>query len=185
MYYDRTIVGYHGCTIEVAERVLRGESFVASANAYDWLGEGIYFWEFGRDRALRWARERHGDNAAVVGAWVQLGNCFDLMDTCFTSNLGQAARAYVDKLEADGEPIPHNRGGADLKARFFDCAVINWYLRGLEAVGDRYQTVRCGFHEGPPAFQHGALALGIYSETHVQVAVRDPKCIVGVFRPLD
>jgi len=184
VYYDRTVFGYHGCTIEVAERVLSGESFVASANAYDWLGEGIYFWEYGRDRAVRWAKERHGDDGAVVGAIVQLGNCFDLMDTYFTGDLGQAAKAYVDKLRADGKSIVHNKGGTDLKARFFDCAVINWYLQGLATSGERYQSVRCGFHEGDPVFQDGALSMGIYAETHVQIAVRDPKCILGVFRPI-
>lgn len=48
MKYDRTVIAYHGCDVETAERLLSGEPFKPSQNDYDWLGEGIYFWEYGR-----------------------------------------------------------------------------------------------------------------------------------------
>lgn len=77
MQYDRTVFAYHGYDRGVAERVLAGEAFVPSANTWDWLGHGIYFWEFGPDRALRFAREqqRRGrlQEPAVVGVLLQLG----------------------------------------------------------------------------------------------------------------
>jgi hypothetical protein len=53
--YDRTVIAYHGCDVIVAERVLAGEPFRKSENNYDWLGAGIYFWEFGVDRARKFA----------------------------------------------------------------------------------------------------------------------------------
>lgn len=85
MKYDHTIVAYHGCDAETAERLLRGDSFRKSQNDYDWLGEGIYFWEYGADRAMRFAhdQQRRGKVTApaIVGALIQLGRCFDLMDT--------------------------------------------------------------------------------------------------------
>ena len=45
--YDRTIIAYHGCDRAVAERLLEGHRFTPSQNDYDWLGRGIYFWEYG------------------------------------------------------------------------------------------------------------------------------------------
>jgi hypothetical protein len=56
--YDRTVIAYHGCDADVARKLLDGEPFVASENTYDWLGSGIYFWEFGPDRALSFAEEQ-------------------------------------------------------------------------------------------------------------------------------
>lgn len=58
MKYDRTVIAYHGCDVETAERLLHGEPFKESQNDYDWLGEGIYFWEYGADRALQFAHDQ-------------------------------------------------------------------------------------------------------------------------------
>jgi hypothetical protein len=45
--YQRTIFAYHGCDGAVAESVLLGRSRLEpSHNDYDWLGAGIYFWEY-------------------------------------------------------------------------------------------------------------------------------------------
>jgi hypothetical protein len=35
-----------------------GEPFRKSRNDFDWLGEGVYFWEYGHDRALQFADEQ-------------------------------------------------------------------------------------------------------------------------------
>jgi hypothetical protein len=80
-----------------------------------------------------------------------------------------------------GVEIPKNKGGSpDHKRRFLDCAVLNAYLTGLEEkAGRSYQTVRGAFREGRPVFRNSCT----YTETHIQIAVRDPKCIVGTFRP--
>ncbi len=40
----RTIIGYQGCSRPVAETIRMEGRFLASTNAYDGLGEGIYFW---------------------------------------------------------------------------------------------------------------------------------------------
>jgi len=46
--YQRTIFAYHGCDSTVAELVLLGHfRLEPSHNDYDWLGAGIYFWEYG------------------------------------------------------------------------------------------------------------------------------------------
>jgi hypothetical protein len=184
MKYDRTIIAYHGCDAATADLLLRGKPFRKSQNDYDWLGEGVYFWEYGADRAARFAQDqkRRGkvQVPAVVGALIQLGHCFDLMDTRFTEEL-PVAFDLVKQLHARmGQPLPMNAGSTpDKRLRRRDCAVINSYMRRLEERRVRYDTVRCGFEEGPPAYE-GA---GIRHQSHVQIAVRNPACIIGVFHP--
>ncbi|MBI2375113.1 MAG: hypothetical protein HYV07_14040 [Deltaproteobacteria bacterium] len=184
MEYDRTIVAYHGCDQKVARALLRGAKLKASDNDYDWLGRGIYFWEYGADRAFRFATEQVArgklEKPAVVGALVQLGRCFDLMDTRFTRDLAEAFDAWKLHMERAGLPLPTNAGASpDHKLRRLDCAMLNWYLDLAEKTGMVYDTVRCGFVEGGPAFSGS----GIHRESHVQLAVRNPACVVGVFRP--
>jgi hypothetical protein len=56
---QRTVIGYHGCDAAVAAKVLAGQTKLeSSTNPYDWLGEGIYFWEHGPQRAFEWAAEQ-------------------------------------------------------------------------------------------------------------------------------
>ena len=184
MKYDRMIVAYHGCDAEVAEHLLRGGRFRRSQNDHDWLGEGVYFWEYGADRALAFARDqqRRGKltRPAVVGALVQLGRCFDLMDTRFTDELSDAFLMLKESRERAGAPLPVNEGRTpDKLLRRRDCAVLNYYLKALQENGRTYDTVRCGFVEGPPAYEGS----GIQCQSHVQIAVRNEACIVGVFRP--
>lgn len=185
MQYARTVLAYHGCDAETAKSLLNGESFEPSENAYDWLGRGIYFWEHGVDRAFRFAKFQKSrgkiQTPAVVGAVVQLGRCFDLMDTLFTHDLGSFYPLFKEEFEQAGFMLPKNQGKTpDLKLRNLDCAVINAYLIAVENDGERFDTVRCGFIEGEPIYP-GAM---IHQETHIQIAVRNPACILGVFRPL-
>ena len=40
------VIGFHGCDQSVVEAVIAGKTeLLASTNDYDWLGNGIYFWE--------------------------------------------------------------------------------------------------------------------------------------------
>jgi hypothetical protein len=77
------ILGYHGCDRAVAEALLAGEPFKISRHAYDWLGEGVYFWENDPERGLQWAciMKARGvpiEAPAVVGAVIDPGLCLDL-----------------------------------------------------------------------------------------------------------
>jgi hypothetical protein len=184
VHYERTVLGYHGCDAAVAERLVKGAPFVPSANDYDWLGHGIYFWEHGLDRAMRFAQTQQArgkvQTPAVVCAVLQLGRCFDLLDTAYTTVLRASYTHWKARMLSAGLPLPRNRGGPpDLKLRKLDCAVLNWCLEELAAAGDRYDTVRGGFTEGEPVYEGAGVAI----ETHIQIAVRNPDCIVGVFVP--
>ncbi len=186
--YHRLVVGYHGCDKATAESVLLNHApLKPSDNVYDWLGKGIYFWEHGYQRALEFAQWKQGrgdvDEPTVLGAYIHLGRCFDLTDTLATLKL----RPYYDRLEqqlnAAGEAMPENRqagpGDLDLVLRDLDCAVLNFALGDLEKQTETIQTVRGVFVEGEPVYPNA----GIRSKTHVQIAVRDPSCILGYFLP--
>ncbi|MGE0609807.1 MAG: hypothetical protein AB7O62_22140 [Pirellulales bacterium] len=173
------MLGYHGGragpAAEFAKALLLGEADVAqwqpSENEYDWLGQGIYFWEHSPERARRWA----GPDGIVIGAVIQLGDCLDLTDLRFTSLLEKAHARLVVSHKEQNSPMPSNEGQA-LKLRKLDCLVINNLVAQSP---DRIQTVRGAFEEGEAAFAGAALK----KETHIQIAVRDLECILGVFRP--
>lgn len=174
------MLGYHGCTAALATEIVSGARPIAawpqSRNPYDWLGPGIYFWEHGPERAMQWARNRHGDSAATVGAIIQLGRCFDLLDIEFTKELLPTYQQQKEEAEAARRPLPINRGpDDDLGGRYLDCLVVNKCLQDFPD----FQAVRGAFQEGEQAFP-GAK---IFRESHIQIAVRDPRCILGVFRP--
>ena len=75
-----SVTGYHGCDRDVAERLLDGKPFHKSTNDYDWLGSGVYFWEYAPFRAHDWARQRYGARGVVIGAEINLGDCLNLLD---------------------------------------------------------------------------------------------------------
>lgn len=180
--FARIVVGYHGCRGKFARGLLLGtmpiEEWQYSENDYDWLGKGFYFWEHSPARALRWAKERYGKSAAVVGAIIQLGACFELMDEQYTMMLAESFEKFRSTLLAVKLPLPTNRG-TDWKMRERDCAAINNCLDKLEKIDRTYDTVRGAFLEGTPIFEGTTIS----SETHIQIAVRNCACILGVFRP--
>lgn len=180
--FARIIVGYHGCPRDFADALLLGKAAIAdwkmSQNAYDWLGEGVYFWEHSPQRALRWATEKYGDAAGLIGAVIQLGTCFDLLDEEITTLLATSYQEFRDSFAAVGQPLPVNRG-KEKKLRELDCAVINDCLRRLVGRGYTFDSVRGAFLEGAPIFEGTTIS----AETHLQVAVRNVDCILGVFRP--
>ncbi len=190
--YQRTVVGYHGCDAAVAEKVLAGGADLGfSRNAYDWLGKGVYFWEHGPRRAYEWAIELAGlggtkvRDPSVLGARIDLGICLDLLDTANTRLLGSWYARFRRFMRQNGIPMPQNRDAArsrrgDKVLRFRDCAVIDYTLnRVLQTERIAYQTVRGVFLEGGPAFPGSEIAL----KSHIQIAVRDRKCVLEFFRP--
>jgi len=106
---------------------------------------------------------------------IQLGTCLDLTDLKYTALLGETFEAVRDAHESQGLELPENRGGR----RDLDCLILNELVATAEEFGMEYQTVRSPFLEGEPAFPGSSLL----RESHVQIAVRDVGCILGVFRP--
>jgi hypothetical protein len=166
--YHRFIVAYHGCDRKVAEKVIFGDmELKKSKNTYDWLGEGIYFWEQGLERAAEWARELHKrgkiEEPAVIGAYIHLGRCFDLTDVWAVDRLSEHYKALKAHLESLGMPLPVNKqrgkDDPDFLLRNLDCAVINFCLGRYDRKSDTgapyFQTVRGVFVEGQAAYPAG------------------------------
>ena len=181
MEHKRIVLGYHGCDRALAERLVAGDPFVPSRNRYDWLGSGIYFWEYGPIRALRWAEDAAAQgrlrNPAVVVAELDVKKCFDLADLRYPKKLALAYDPWVVRMRRRGLPIPKNLGPPpDRPRRFLDCAILDWYLSLADREGERYDTVRGVFTEGDPIYPDSK----IHRESHVQIAVRNPSCILTV-----
>src|SRR5260370_13819843 len=156
--FARIVVGYHGCTGKFARDLLLGTRAIGdwqpSTNTWDWLGHGIYFWEPSPERAVRWAREKYARRRAtlaVLGAVIQLGRCFDLLNEAVTGILAENYQALAQAYAAQGQALPENRG-PERKRRDLDCLVINLTLDRLRDRGIDYDTVRGAFLEGDPGY---------------------------------
>jgi hypothetical protein len=177
------ILGYHGCDRRVGERLLAGKAFKPSNNDYDWLGPGIYFWEANPVRGLEFAEEaskRKTSNISkpfVIGAVIELALCLDLTTSSALDWVRIAYESLVDVTRAAGLDLPSN--SKDELRRNLDCAVVRRLHTILETQKlPAIDTIKGVFTEGEPVYP-GA---GFREKTHIQIAVRNPRCIKGVFR---
>ena len=188
--YDRHphfVLGFHGCSREVAEHALAASYNVLreSENDYDWQGRGVYAWESSLERARGWADQKQAWEAkagrsfepAVIGLVIDLGNCLNLIDQRFIELLPEAYE--VLQASRGEQKLPENHGGDDRRWRRLDCAVINLLADRYAEAGEPFDTVRGLFAEGPPTYPD----TGFHSQSHIQIAVRNPACIRAVFRP--
>ena len=179
------VLGYHGCDRKVGEALLAGEPFHTSENVWDWLGHGIYFWEANPRRGYEFAETLRNQadkrnkvkEPFVVGVAAQLGLCLDLTTSAGVDQVRIAYEGMSAVYAAQGRDLPANH--PDLLRRNLDCAVIEF----IHAVRDSEQarpvdSIRGIFVEGGPVFPTS----GFYDRTHVQIAIRNPDCIKGVFR---
>ena len=109
------VIGFHGCDQSVVEAVIAGKTeLLASTNDYDWLGNGIYFWENNEERAWQWAKDlakrknSQIKEPAVVGAIIDLGYCFDLTDSTYLQELKAAYESMVTVYKESGIELPKN-----------------------------------------------------------------------------
>jgi len=180
---DNLIIAFHGCKKSTLEQVLNHKSEIRqSSNDYDWLGSGIYFWEWNHQRAWEWANKKYGNEAAVLGAIISLGTCLDFLDTTYL-NLLQPA--YLRLQETYGSSnyneFPKNTGFIDgiPTYRSLDCAVINLIIRDAKRQGQPFDSVRAAFWEGKEPYPHA----GLKTANHIQLSIINSNCIKGFFLP--
>lgn len=179
------VLGYHGCDAKIARKLVNREDEIRpSGKKYDWLGPGAYFWEADPRRAFEWAEDtaERGkiETPAVVGAVIDLGNCLDLLARENIELVREAHRLFLDEQKRSGLPIPENRsldGEPDRILRFLDRAVIQFLHEIFDEADAAFDTVRGLFPEGEELFP-GA---GIHDRNHIQIAVRKPGSILGLF----
>ena len=200
------VVGFHGCDRTVADLVIQQNTHLSSSeNKYDWLGHGIYFWEGSYERAYLWAKNSSKvPNPAVIGAFIRLGNCLDLLDTAKIEYLKlgyEILEQEANKLKVD---LPQNksfRNGISFN-RELDCEVIqrihqfnNELIANrldlpntegenkgrIQCHPDFIDSVRGMFPEGDEVYP-GA---GFLSQNHIQLCIVNPNCIIGYFNPIN
>jgi hypothetical protein len=170
--YHRTVIGFHGTDRDTAARLVDGKPFESSRNDYDWLGSGVYFWEHAPQRAWTWADDRHGEHAAVVGAIIRLGRCFDLLDPVNV----ETVRRWHNLLETSGFPLRENAHGK----KYRDCAVFNSLYAAYDEQGEEVESVRAVY---VPSSNHGRIfrRSWIHAEAHIQISVRKQANILAAW----
>lgn len=182
------MIGYHGCDQEIAEKVLAGhEGLKPSANDYDWLGPGIYFWVDSKERGLQWATEQSQrqyskiKNPAVIGAFIHPGLCLNLTDYGVNEDLLEAYDVLKTSFASTQTELPTNktRRNGIFMQRQLDCATIK-VLHEMRELHNQaaYDTVYGVFEEGDELFAGS----GFKAKTHVQIAVLNQASILGYFR---
>lgn len=113
MYSKRAglVLGFHGCDRSVRDKVVsvEGGLLLPSMNDYDWLGNGVYFWENNSKRALEFAQylsknaphnsKQKIEEPAVIGAVIDLGYCLDLLDSEYLNLLNGGYILLKDSRE--------------------------------------------------------------------------------------
>lgn len=178
-------LGFHGCDMSVYENVIKnGCHLKKSSNTYDWLGNGIYFWENNYQRALEWANlSPKIKTPAVIGSIIDLGNCLNLTDYASVEFLKKGYEILKLRCEASNINLPENHAfrDNDVLLRDLDCAVIQ-QIHDFNKETNRleFDSVRGVFIEGAPAYSGS----GFNEKTHIQLCVVNPNCIKGYFSPL-
>ncbi|WP_433896566.1 hypothetical protein [Sphingobacterium mizutaii] len=183
------VYGFHGCDRSIAEEIINQKlTLKNSENEYDWLGNGMYFWENSPSRALEYAenlkanpeRAKHPvKDPCVIGAIIHLGNCLDLLDY---ENL-KILKAGFELLKATTDKLPKNIAIGklnELMVRKLDCAVIQTIheVRREEMLRE-FDSVRGVFWEGAELYPNA----GFREKDHIQLCIRNPNCIKGYFYP--
>ncbi len=172
----------------MGQKLISGdEAMTAKERDYHWLGSGIYFWEYDRDRAFEWATEKASrneiDDPFVVGAVIEVGRCLDLSVRENVPLVKAAHESLVALFAKSGRKLPENTTAPkddrkkDKVMRKLDCAVLNHLIISDDK---GFDTVRGLFVEGARVYDGAE----IYEKTHAEIAVRNPKCIRGLFLPL-
>lgn len=189
------IIGFHGCDKEIRDKIIstKGEVLKVSKNEYDWLGQGIYFWEGNAQRALNFAtylsknsphnKSQKIKTPSVLGAVIDLGYCFDLIDSENLKELKLAFQTLKKTYEGYNVKLPKNQAlkeNGDLLIRYLDCAVIETAIEiNTSITGREYDSVRGVFFEGNDLYENA----GFKAKNHIQIALRNPNCIKGYFAP--
>jgi hypothetical protein len=177
--YDRTVIAFHGTRRSTADSLVAGAPFGRSENDDDWLGHGVYFWEYAPQQAWWWAKRRYADDASVVGALIRLGRCIDLLDPSNADLLTAAHQELEVALGTLGQSIKNNAN----THKYRDCAVYNYLFTKLEKERTPIESTRAVFVplEGGKGLPRLWERSGIFRGAHIQLSIRQPNNILAVW----
>lgn len=211
----RTVRAFHGTTLTAARSITSGHApWRPSANAHDWLGHGIYFFEESLSLAVDWAlgvtRQIASlgqiDSPAVIAADIDLTDCVDLCSGKWNANLSQIYSKLSHPIRAQHAPRLTTAAGIDhdigdqvtqqvLAHNFTDTAVIDTLCRDLTKNGTPVTCKRAAFSDGDQLYtnsyffrrtqiQIAALDLSILSNCHVIHPVPVVPATTNLLRPI-
>ena len=187
------LIGFHGCDKATRNKIVNNRTMLnSSKNDYDWLGNGMYFWENNPLRALDFAQDLHSnprnskppiESPAVLGAVIDLGLCLDLLESKFIELIRQSFENLTAAYLQLDLTLPKNSAlglSKLLLIRKLDCAVIEnlHNYRSTEKLRP-FDSSRGVFIEGDPLYP----SAGFYEKSHIQLCIRNPNCIKGFFIP--
>lgn len=191
-------MGYHGCDAVIRDDLVKGtiKCLNSSKNDYDWLGPGFYLFENDPVRAqkLAEASRAHPERMytkepiatpAVVGVVLRVQRWLDMTTQDGLQRFADAHRKIGELFQAAHQDLPVNGSAGshdtDFILRRLDNAVFHVLHQAHDEAfdGDRFfQAVRGAFPQGdyitPNSFR---------TDSHIQIAVRDPDCVLGWFLP--
>lgn len=190
MNHGTLIVAYHGCDATVRDDLVSGKlgTLEFSKNSYDWLGDGIYFFESDAGRAARFASASANNpekkysarpivTPAVVGALLRVSWCLD-MTTQEGLSIYKETHSELTQL---GITLPVNQqadiNDKEVILRNLDRFVINAAAAKAEEDGRPYEMVRGAFPQGGPIVASSAFR----NDSHIQLALRNSSCVLGWF----
>ena len=184
--YHRTVIGYHGTKLSVARKIVNRErGFQKSENRDDWLGHGVYFWEYAPQQALWWAerrKKRHQwkEPIAILASMIRLGFCFDLLDPRNIEYLVTVHKAYTATCQASDKDIPENFNNR----KYLDCEVFQYAYAAIESDPEseitRIDSARAVYvpsGNGKRIWKRSWITI----DSHIQICVRNPACILGTW----
>lgn len=182
--YHRTVVGYHGTRLSTAmEIVNRRQTFKYSRNRDDWLGHGIYFWEYAPHQAYWWASRRKKRQAwdepiAILASMIRLGFCLDLLDPYNVKYLTEIYDEYRATELAAGRTTPENAN----HYKYLDCAVFQYAYAVIESAEGRQAVDSARAVYVPTGTNRRVWTRSWISHgSHVQICVRNPACLLGTW----
>lgn len=187
------VIGYHGCDRATEEALVSGalKHLDPSDNPYDWLGPGVYFFQDDWRRALMFAEAsamnpkrrfsaRPIKTPAVVGAVMRLSS---VLDVSTQDGIDAFRNAYQSLVKSD-VPLKRNRKSepedVDVILRSLDRQIFK-YLHQMYEDDETLapvDAVRGAFPQGEAVAPTSA----IFGNSHVQLALRNPECVLGYFR---
>jgi hypothetical protein len=180
--YHRTVVGYHGTNRSVALKVVAGDaSILRSENDHDWLGNGVYYWEYAPKQAWEWANRQRvsgkwhkNEEIAVIASMIRLGFCFDLLDPDNVRELATYYDEYLMFCKTLGRPPKRNYQ----HKKYLDCAVFQFAYQAFDLDGTTVDSARAVY---VPTKSEGRLwkSSWINKDSHIQLCVRNDDCILG------
>lgn len=163
-----TCAAFHGTSRTAAERIAK-DGFRPSNNDYDWLGDGIYFFQDAPLHAREFAEKKFREPVAVIRATIVLKDCIDLLDIGWWEALRSAYQELERKILETGGRLPRQTA----RLHRLDGAIVNYCVETLRLNGGMTGAVRAAFTEAEPLFEGSAIC----SRSHVQIAIRDPALI--------